>query len=193
MVEPSKGFPPVIDAKIDTLILGSFPGVASLVKAQYYGHPQNHFWRLVGAVIEEPLPAMEYQQRLDALLKHRIGLWDIIESCMRKGSLDSSIRNPGHNDFSRVTEVATKLRRVCFNGKAAGKLEPLFQERGFETVVLPSSSPANTMRFETKLAQWRIALAKSTPGRRGARTTYARRPASSSAARIATRLSRNPC
>ena len=137
------------------LILGSFPSIASLGKAQYYGHPQNHFWRLLGAVIAEPLAEMEYERRLQTLLKHRIGLWDIIGTCKREGSLDSNIRNPGHNDFSRVTRVAKKLRRVCFNGKTAGKMQPLFTEWGFETLVLPSSSPANTMRFELKLKQWR--------------------------------------
>jgi hypoxanthine-DNA glycosylase len=155
----SIGFPPVIDAKVETLLLGSFPGVASLAKVQYYGHPQNHFWRLVGAVIDEPLADMEYAQRLRTLLKHRIGLWDIIGKCMREGSLDSNIRNPAHNDFAQVTRVAQKLRRVCFNGKTAGKMEPLFAAWGYETLVLPSSSPANTMRFDEKLKQWRsIAL-----------------------------------
>jgi double-stranded uracil-DNA glycosylase len=155
MSKAEKGFPPVIDAGVETLILGSFPSVASLGKAQYYGHPQNHFWRLVGAVIAEPLPEMEYAQRLRTLLKHRIGLWDIIGTCKREGSLDSNIRNPGHNDYSRVTGVAKKLRRVCFNGKTAGKMEALFVEWGFETLVLPSSSPANTLRFEEKLKHWR--------------------------------------
>jgi hypoxanthine-DNA glycosylase len=151
----AKGFPPVIDARVGTLILGSFPSVASLGKAQYYGHPQNHFWRLVGAVIAEPLPEMAYEQRLRTLLKHRIGLWDIIGTCKREGSLDSNIRNPGHNDFSRVTCVAKRLQRVCFNGKTAGKMEPLFSEWGFETMVLPSSSPAYTLAFERKLEAWR--------------------------------------
>ncbi len=155
MRKPATGFPPVIDAKSETLLLGSFPGVASLVKAQYYGHPQNHFWRLVGTVIDEPLPEMEYAQRLKTLLKHRIGLWDIIGTCVRPGSLDSNIRNPRHNDYARVTSVAKKLRRVCFNGKTAAKMEPLFLEWGYETLVLPSSSPAYTMRFEDKLKQWR--------------------------------------
>jgi hypoxanthine-DNA glycosylase len=154
MTKAAQGFPPVIDAGVETLILGSFPSVASLGKAQYYGHPQNQFWRLVGAVIGEPLPEMDYEKRKRTLLKHRIGLWDIIGTCKREGSLDSNIRNPGHNDFSRVTSVAKKLRRVCFNGKTAGKMEPLFIERGFETIVLPSSSPANTMSFEAKLEQW---------------------------------------
>ena len=163
----AKGFPPVVDADIRTLILGSFPSVASLGKAQYYGHPQNHFWRLVGAVIAEPLAQMAYEERLRTLLKHRIGLWDIIGTCKREGSLDSSIRDPGHNDFSRVTRIASKLRRVCFNGKTAGKMEPLFLEWGFETMVLPSSSPAYTLAFERKLEAWHriqgYARARSVP------------------------------
>ena len=155
MSKAAKGFPPVVDAGIEALILGSFPSIASLGKAQYYGHPQNQFWRLVGAVISEPLVTMDYQRRLCTLLEHRIGLWDIIDACVREGSLDSNIRDPRHNDFERVTQVARKLRRVCFNGKTAGRMEQLFIERGFETIVLPSSSPANTMRFDEKLKQWR--------------------------------------
>ena len=165
MAGRSRGFPPVVDAGIETLILGSFPSIASLGKAQYYGHPQNHFWRLVGAVIAEPLPEMAYRQRLRALLKHHIGLWDIIDACAREGSLDSNIRDPRHNDFSRVTNVAKKLRRVCFNGKTAGRMEPRFIEWGFETVVLPSSSPANTLGFDAKLRAWRQIVLSQTPRR----------------------------
>ena len=155
----NRGFPPVVDAGIERLILGSFPSMASLGKAQYYGHPQNHFWRLVGAVITEPLAEMEYDRRLKTLLQHRIGLWDVIGACRRDGSLDSNIRDPRHNDFSCVTDIAKKLRRVCFNGKTAGKMQPLFAEMGYETILLPSSSPAYTLRFAEKLEQWRqIAL-----------------------------------
>ena len=155
MSKAATGFPPVVDAGIETLILGSFPSRASLGKAQYYGHPQNHFWRLVGTVINEPLPELEYELRLRTLLEHHIGLWDVIGACSRKGSLDSDIRSPRHNDFDRVTRIARKLRRVCFNGKTAGRMESALGQRGFETVVLPSSSPANTMRFDEKLKQWR--------------------------------------
>ncbi len=190
MSKPANGFPPVIDALVETLILGSFPSVASLGKAQYYGHPQNHFWRLVGAVIDEPLPEMGYEQRLKTLLKHHIGLWDIIGTCKREGSLDSNIRNPGHNDFSRVTGVAKNLRRVCFNGKTAGKMEPLFAERGFATVVLPSSSPANTMRFDEKLKQWRQIVSPNKSVGRG----RARKSGSAlSASPLTPYASRNSC
>ena len=185
MSRAAKGFPPVTDAKIETLILGSFPGVASLVKAQYYGHPQNHFWRLVGAVIEEPLAEMDYEARKRTLLKHRIGLWDIIDTCARKGSLDSNIRDPRHNDFSRVTTVAAKLRRVCFNGKTAGKREPEFAALGYETLVLPSSSPAYTMRFEEKLKQWRKIAAPASAIPRGIATGLA--------SRLTPHASRNAC
>ena len=155
MSKAEQGLPPVIDARVETLILGSFPSVASLGKAQYYGHPQNQFWRLVGAVIDQPLMEMAYEERRRTLLKHRIGLWDIIDTCKREGSLDSNIRDAGHNDYSRVTGVAKKLRRVCFNGKTAGSMEPLFAGWGYETLVLPSSSPAHTMHFDEKLKQWR--------------------------------------
>ncbi len=158
MAKSANGFPPVVDSKVTTLILGSFPSTASLGKGRYYGHPQNQFWRLLGKVIAAPLPDMPYEARLKTLLKHHVGLWDVIGKCERAGSLDSNIRNARHNDFACVTGIAKKLNRVCFNGKTAAKMEPLFLEWGFETLVLPSSSPANTMKFETKLRQWRQIL-----------------------------------
>jgi len=161
MAKKSRGFPPVVDAGIETLILGSFPSEESLKKRQYYGHPQNQFWKLLGRVLDMPLYEMPYEERLRALLAHRIGLWDIISTCNREGSLDSNIRNSDHNDYARVTDVAKKLRRVCFNGKTAGKLEPWFAEQGYETIVLPSSSPANTTGLATKLKAWRGALCRS--------------------------------
>jgi len=155
----NRGFAPVVDADVEILLLGSFPSVASLGKRQYYAHPHNQFWRLMGAVIEEPLPEMDYKQRLKTLLRHRIGLWDVIGACQRPGSLDSSIRDPRHNDFARVTRVAKKLRRVCFNGRTAGRFGPLFAEWGYQTLILPSSSPAHAaLRFEQKLKQWRKIL-----------------------------------
>ena len=153
-----RGFPPVIDRHVGTLILGSFPSATSLAKSQYYGHPQNQFWRLVGRVIDAPLVAMPYGSRIEVLLAHHIGLWDVIGRCERAGSLDSAIRNATRNRFQRVTHIAAGLRRVCFNGKTAGGFETLFAEQGYETFILPSSSPANTMPFSSKLRAWRRAL-----------------------------------
>lgn len=153
-----RGFPPVIDSGVRILILGSFPSPASLEKMQYYGHPQNHFWKLMGALLGEPLYEMEYAQRLPLLLKHGIGLWDVLHACERPGALDSHIRNAVNNDFRKVTRMARGLRRVCFNGKMAGRFEPVFADAGYETLVLPSSSPAYTLRFEAKLKAWRGVL-----------------------------------
>ena len=150
-----RGLPPVIDENVAVLILGSFPSPASLQKQQYYGHPQNHFWKLMGALLNEPLYEMDYPQRLPILLKHRVGVWDVLQKCERAGALDSAIRNAVNNDFRKVTQVARNLMRVCFNGKTAGRFERVFAEAGYQTLVLPSSSPAYTLKFEAKLKLWR--------------------------------------
>ena len=154
-MERHRGFPPVIDEQVKVLILGSFPSPASLAKQQYYGHPQNHFWKLMGALLGEPLHEMDYLHRLPILLKHRIGLWDVLHQCERAGALDSNIRNAVTNDFRQATRLARGLKRVCFNGKTAGRFEPVFAAAGYETLVLPSSSPAYTLVFEAKLKLWR--------------------------------------
>lgn len=153
-----RGFPPVVDANVNILILGSFPSPASLAKKQYYGHPQNHFWKLMGALLNQPLYEMEYPLRLPVLLNHGIGLWDVLQKCERAGALDSNIRNAVNNDFRKVTRVARGLKRVCFNGKTAGRFEPVFREAGYQTLVLPSSSPAYTLGFDQKLKAWRGVL-----------------------------------
>src|ERR1700712_3367804 len=88
-----KGFSPIADDNTHTLILGSFPGEASLVATQYYAHPRNQFWRLLGAVLDEPLPALAYEERLRRVLAHGIGVWDVLAACEREGSLDAAIRN----------------------------------------------------------------------------------------------------
>jgi double-stranded uracil-DNA glycosylase len=150
-----RGLPPVIDAHVEVLILGSFPSPASLAKKQYYGHPQNHFWKLMGALLDEPLYQMEYASRLKIMLKRHIGLWDVLHQCERAGALDSNIRCAVSNDFRKVMKIAPSLRRVCFNGKTAGRFEPVFAECGYETLVLPSSSPAYTLPFAEKLRRWR--------------------------------------
>ena len=159
-----RGLAPVIDAGVKILILGSFPSPKSLEQQQYYGHPQNHFWKLMGALLDEPLYDMAYAQRLPLLLKNGIGLWDVLQKCERAGALDSNIRNAVNNDFRKVTRVATGLKRVCFNGKTAGRFAPVFAEAGFETLVLPSSSPAYTVGFDAKLKVWRGVLAGRKPG-----------------------------
>lgn len=153
------GFPPVLDHRTRILILGSFPGEASLVAQQYYAHPRNQFWRLLSAVLGDDIASLPYEDRLQRLLAHRIGLWDVIALCEREGSLDTAIRRAQANDFAMLKEQCPDLLRVCFNGKTSGKFAPQFASAGFETIVLPSSSPANAQfSLEEKLALWRNIL-----------------------------------
>ena len=84
-----KGFAPVIDRRITRLILGSFPSEASLAAGEYYAHPRNQFWRLLGDLFGESLAGQPYERRLARLLAHRVGLWDVLDACDRQGSLDA--------------------------------------------------------------------------------------------------------
>jgi hypoxanthine-DNA glycosylase len=150
------GLAPVIAPDTRILILGSFPGAASLAAQQYYAHPRNQFWKLVGALVDEDLYALPYADRLPRLRAHRFGLWDVLAACEREGSLDAAIRNPAANDFDRLRHLCPALETVGFNGQTSGKFAPQFAAQGYRTVVLPSSSPAHmALTFEQKLAVWR--------------------------------------
>lgn len=158
MSEILRGFPPIVDERARILILGSFPSGTSLAAGMYYGHRQNQFWRLLAALLDAPLTEMDYAARQVALRDAGIAVWDVYARCERAGSLDSAIRNGEINDFSRLRKLAPQLRRVCFNGKTAAALR-LMSDLGYETRVLPSTSPAYTLPFEKKLAAWREAVA----------------------------------
>jgi len=149
------GLAPVLGADARVLILGSFPGEASLAAQQYYAHPRNHFWRLLGAVLGEPLAELPYRARLAAIGRHRVGLWDTIVACERRGSLDAAIRNAERGEVNRVRHLAPALRLVCFNGRTAARALPVWRAAGYATLALPSSSPAYTRPFEEKLAAWK--------------------------------------
>ena len=149
------GLAPVIDADTRVLVLGSFPGAASLAAGQYYAHPRNQLWRLLSVVLDDDLAALPYAERLPRLLAHRFGLWDVLAACEREGSLDSNIRKPAANDFERLRILCPRLETVGFNGQASGKFATQFAQAGYRTVVLPSSSPAHaSLSFEQKLKLW---------------------------------------
>lgn len=154
-----RGLPPILDAQARVLILGSFPSPASLAAGQYYAHKQNQFWRILAAVLDQPLVGMHYAARQKAVKAAGIAIWDVYRSCERPGSLDSAIRNGQPNDFAVLRKSAVAVRLVCFNGQAAGRFAPQLQALGYRTTVLPSTSPANaSWSFERKLEAWRAAL-----------------------------------
>jgi hypoxanthine-DNA glycosylase len=153
------GLPPIIDAQARVLILGSFPSPASLAAGQYYAHKQNQFWRILAAVLDQPLVDLDYLAKQAVVKAAGIAIWDVYQSCERPGSLDSAIRNGQPNDFAALKKSAVAVRLVCFNGQAAGKFASRLQALGYDTTVLPSTSPANaSWSFERKLAAWRQAL-----------------------------------
>ena len=149
------GLPPVIAANTRILVLGSFPGAASLAAGQYYAHPRNALWPILSALTGEPLADLPYAERLPRLLAHGFGLWDVLDACEREGSLDSAIRKPAANDFARLRELCPLLETVGFNGQTSGKFAPQFAAAGYRTLVLPSSSPAHaSLDFAQKLSRW---------------------------------------
>ena len=151
-----EGLAPVIAADTRLVVLGSFPGVASLAAQQYYGHPRNLLWRLLSALWDEDLVALAYPQRLDALRRHRVGLWDVYCRCEREGSLDSAIRAAVPNDRARLTALAPGLQAVAHNGGESARSRRLTERLGVAVHTLPSTSPANaSWSFERKLAAWR--------------------------------------
>ena len=154
-----QGLAPVIDQRARVLILGSFPSTASLAAQQYYAHPQNQFWRILGEVVGQPLKEMDYPARIAAVQAAGIAIWDVFASCERAGSLDSAIQDAVPNPLAELRESAPALRRICFNGRTAARRIREVEALGFEAMVLPSTSPAHAgMSFGEKLARWRAAL-----------------------------------
>lgn len=154
------GLPPVIDRRTRIVVLGSFPGEASLAAAQYYAHPRNQFWPLLAALLGDDLAALPYAARLARLADHRVGLWDVIAACRRSGSLDSAIRDAVYNDLAGLRARAPQLRLVLHNGAQSARLLPHTLALGVPALRLPSTSPANaSWSFERKLQAWREAFA----------------------------------
>ena len=152
-----QGLRPQVAPDTRLLILGSFPGVASLQAQQYYGHPRNQFWRLLGAALALPLAQADYAARLQLLREHRVGLWDVITATQRRGSLDSQIRDPQGSDLAGLLERLPDVHTIAFNGGTAARLG--LRQLGAEAArlrifSLPSSSPAYTLPFADKRLAW---------------------------------------
>lgn len=152
-----RSFPPVVDGDTRVVILGSLPGEASLARAQYYANPRNQFWRLLEGVTGHDLVGCTYEIRLTRLLDAGIGLWDVISSAHRVGSLDARIQDHQPHDLQAFARSLPSLQVLAFNGgKAAqiGRRQFAAGEASPSLLALPSSSPAHAIPFERKLAAW---------------------------------------
>lgn len=163
-MNPVTSFAPLSRPSAKVLILGSMPGVASLAAQQYYAHPRNAFWPIMASIAGFDAAA-PYAARVEALTRGGFALWDVLQSCVRTGSLDSSIRAGSRvpNDFAAFFSAHPGIRLVCFNGAEAQQsfarhVLPGLRIDGLRYVRLPSTSPAHALPFEHKLAAWRAAL-----------------------------------
>ena len=150
-------FPPVIHENSKILILGSVPGVKSLEMQQYYGHPQNKFWKIMFEILKEEYSS-EYQEKIDLLNRNKIALWDVIDSCERHGSLDSAIKNEEANRIEDLLKSFPNIKAIFCNGQKSFKnLQRLLgKENEIPVVALPSTSPAYAvMSFNQKLKEWK--------------------------------------
>lgn len=149
-------FPFIADANSTILILGTMPGVQSLQKQQYYGHPQNNFWKLLFAVFEQPF-STDYQTRKQLLLDNKVALWDVLQACIRPGSLDSAIIQEIPNDFEGFLKAHPKISHIFFNGQKAAQFfkKHIGNDKKYTFTTLPSTSPANAGKpYLWKLEQW---------------------------------------
>jgi len=160
-----EGLPPVLDAHTRLLVLGSFPGRASLETQRYYGHAQNHFWKILAAIWQLPLTDMPYAERIHTLHERGLGLWDVYAACEREGSLDSAIRNAQPNDLSTLRVRCPQLQAIAHNGVESFRHARHTQALGVPVYRLPSTSPANaSWSFERKRAAWSEVLQRHAVG-----------------------------
>ena len=150
-------FPPIIDKNSKILILGSIPGKKSLEKQEYYGHPQNKFWKIIFELFNEEF-SEDYTEKIKILKKNHIALWDVIDSCERKGSLDSEIKNEEANPIFELLEKHQKISAIFCNGGKSFKVVHQILGKNYKIPVflLPSTSPLHTISFDEKLEKWKI-------------------------------------
>ena len=149
-------FPPFVNSQTKILILGTMPGIASLEKQEYYAHKRNHFWKIMYTLLDN-LPISEiFEEKIQLLQANNIGLWDVLENCERKGSLDIHIKNQKENDFETLFKEFPGISKIVFNGKESHKyfLKKFGQIKGITYYLMPSTSPANPMSFDNKLKIW---------------------------------------
>ena len=153
---PLEGLPPLLSPAARLVVLGSFPGGQSLALQRYYAHPQNHFWKILSALWQTDLVAMDYPERTAELRRRGLGLWDVYAACEREGSLDANIRNAQPNDLALLRRHCPQLQAVAHNGGESFRHARHTLALGLAVHRLPSTSPANaSWSFERKLDAWR--------------------------------------
>jgi len=159
----SFGFPPISSPSARVLVLGSLPGRLSLERAEYYAHPQNAFWKIIGARVPDLAP--DYASRVAALIEHRVALWDVLAAATRAGSLDAAIAEDAiPNNFRAFFHAHPHIELVCFNGATAARLYDRHvmpsladDQRALARQALPSTSAAHaSLTLVEKTDRWSV-------------------------------------
>lgn len=170
-MNPIEGFPPIAAEDSRILVLGSMPSETSLKKQQYYGHRRNAFWRIMGELFGAG-QEIDYEQRKQILMQNGVAVWDVLNTCCRKGSMDSDIDMDSIqiNNFNWFYSVYPFIRTVFFNGSTAEKvytkqISPILKKQYnyLRYQRLPSTSPAYaSMKLDRKIEAWRVILSELT-------------------------------
>jgi hypoxanthine-DNA glycosylase len=159
---PLQGLAPIAPRDARLLVLGSFPGVASLAAQQYYAHPRNHFWPILSALWGIELATRPYRERVARVRERGLAIWDVYAACRREGSLDSAIEAAQPNDLAGLVRRLPQLRAIAHNGGESARAMRLTRTLGLPVHRLPSTSPANaSWSFERKLDAWRNVFAQA--------------------------------
>ena len=158
--DPLSGLAPIIAPATRLVVLGSFPSEASLAAQQYYAHPRNHFWPILGALWGVELRRLPYAERVALVRERGLGIWDVYARCRREGSLDSAIEDAEPNDLAGLLRHAPRLAAVAHNGGESARAMRVTRALGVAVHRQPSTSPAHaSWSFERKLAAWREVFA----------------------------------
>lgn len=148
----AKCFPPLINDDSEILILGTMPSELSLCSGEYYANPRNSFWKIIAALYNDNRPFASFEEKKECLCKARIALWDVFQTCERKGSLDSDIKKPTQNDIEALLREYPLIKKIIFNGAKAAKRFTA----AVPCIKAPStSSTYNTIPLDKKIEMWR--------------------------------------
>jgi hypoxanthine-DNA glycosylase len=156
-----QALPPVIEETTEFLILGTMPGEESLTNQEYYSNPRNQFWKIISLTFKNGSEFTDYKDKLETLSNNKIGIWDVLDTCEREGSLDSNIKNQTFNNFEKLFKDFPNIKTVIFNGKESySYFNSLFHDKGDKFFLqLTSTSSANTHKtLDEKTQEWKTAL-----------------------------------
>jgi len=156
-----RGLPPVIDRNTKYLVLGTMPGEESLFNQEYYNNPRNQFWNIISSIYNDGKQFSNYEEKISVLKRNRIGLWDVLHTCEREGSLDSKIKNPRPNDFDKLFNDFSNIKTVIFNGQESYNYfnSLVYNKAEKKYLQLTSTSSANThTTVNEKKKEWKLAF-----------------------------------